>query len=315
MTTTSKIDQFYCAVALAAFTVFVLSARLYAGLATPTADIEANNLRIGQTYNLTQMANLPFKVTAMHREHRVRLTLLVPTTGQCRPGFEPLPDITWVTISRNGFDLLSGETGEADITISIPNDEKYMGRNFEVKLLAVTTPKTVPMEESGASIGVGVMASLRFKVAAKPLTEEEKEKFKKAEYKAVNIELTPNDLFLEDSIEVGKKVDIEKKFGKTLKLVNTGEAPVKVRVRSVSLAESGIQPPAGWEAGPDASYIVIPREKVKIRPLEVKKLPFFVYIPNEERFRGKKYFFIVEVSVEDELVKTSYRSKIYVITR
>ena len=49
-----------------------------------------------------------------------------------------------------------------------------------------------------AVVGVGVLGALKFTIAPRALTEEEKKKFEKAKYKLVNIEITPNDLPVED---------------------------------------------------------------------------------------------------------------------
>ncbi len=310
----SKFRVFMTAVMLACIAAIFIPCRAFAGLACPTADLEIDNLRIGQVYNLTQMGSMPYKITSTFMQNRVQVTLLNTTTGECMPGFEPVPDMTWVSISKDNFVLMAGETGSADIVIRIPNDEKYLGHKYQMKILAKTVPMDSLDRSAAAVVGVGVLGALKFTIAPRALTEEEKKKFEKAKYKLVNIELTPNDLPVED-VPIGKNVDVEKEKGTFLKLVNTGDEPVKVRIKSLQVSETGIIAPPGWENTPNPSFLSFPKEKLKINPLEIKKLPFSISFPKDEKYRGKKYFFVVEVYVEDELIKTSYRSKIYVSTR
>ena len=306
--------KFICTAVFVCTIVIIFKAPVCAGIASSTSEIEAKNLRIGETYNLTQIASLPFKVTSTGTPNRIKITLLSPPTEQCRNGYEPVPDVTWVSISKDSFDLLTGETGTADIIIKIPNDEKYLGKKYEMYIFSVTAPPSIEGDESMAVVGVGIRGFLRFSIAPRPLTEEERKKFEKAKFKLVNVELTPNDLVVED-VPVGKKVDVEKVTGQFLKLVNTGNESVKIHVNSLPVSETGIIAPDGWENTPDPAFLTFRSKKVKVNPIEIKKLPFYINFPKDDKYRGKKYFFVVEVYVEDDLIRTNYRSKIYVHTK
>lgn len=296
---------------------FILSiicvAPLAAYISTPTADIVVTNLRIGQAYNLTEIASMPFRVKNHGIERRIKITLLKPATSQTREGFEPVPDLLWVTLPKTEFSVLPGETAETDIILKIPDDEALLGRKFEAKIRAETRPKN-PETKGMIAIGLAVTGSLRFTIAPKPPTAEELEKFSKARFKVFNLNLVPNDLEIGE-IPVGKAVNIEKTAGKFLRIANVADDPVKIRLKCVSVAQTGLILPEGWEPEPDTSYLKFPSEIVTVKGLEIKKINFFLNFPKDEKYRNKKYVFIVEAAVEGELVRTTYRSKVYIHTK
>ncbi len=293
----------------AAVVFFAFAPELFAGISTPTADIVVTNLRIGQTYNLTEIANMPFQVRAMGIERRIKIELLKPATNQTRPGFEPIPDTMWLNLPRTDFLLLPGETGTTDIILQIPSDESLLGKKFEVFIWARTVPKD-PTEAGAIGFGLGVRGSLRFTIAPRPPTKEELEKFAKSRFKAINLSLLPNDLFVDD-IPLGRRVDVERQTGKFLRIVNVAEEPIKIKLKCVPSTETGLVIPEGWEAEPNTTYLRFPQETLTIRPLEVRKINFSLNFPGDEKYRNKKYLFIVEAAIEGELVRTTYRSKVW----
>ncbi|MBN1824405.1 MAG: hypothetical protein JW803_08810 [Endomicrobiales bacterium] len=284
---------------------------LFAGLETPTADISVTNLRIGETYNLTQLGNMPFRVKANNIGYKVNISLLTPKPGQTISGYEPIPDITWITLSKYDFTLLAGETGAADITIKIPNDEALLGKQYEAWIWA----RTLLGDEIGGTVGiaVAVMGKLRFTIAPRPPTEEELRQIRNTKVKLINISLVPNDLMVEN-VPLGRKVSAEKHAGKFLKLVNTSNEPITMSLGCIPVSSTGIQAPQGWEEGPDTSIIKFKKSKVKVKPLEIKKIDFTINFPNNSEMSGKKYMFVVEAVTEGEIITTNYRSKIYITT-
>jgi len=286
---------------------------IYGSISTPTADIVVSNLRIGQTYNLTEIANMPFRVKNIGIERRIVLTLIKPTTSQVKEGYEPIPDINWVTLLKTDFSLMPGETAASDIIIKIPDDESLLGRKFEVKIRAETRPKEPP-EAGSVAIGLALTGSLRFSITPKPPTPEEIEKFKKARFKIYNFNLVPNDLEIGE-IPIGKKINIEKYAAKFLRLVNISDEPIKIRLNCIPISQTGLAIPEGWEPQPDTSYLTFPKQFITVKGMEIKKVNFYLNFPNKEEYRNKKYIFIVEASVEGELIRTTYRSKIYIITK
>ncbi|MDI6757980.1 MAG: hypothetical protein QME32_08190, partial [Endomicrobiia bacterium] len=291
----------------------VSAAPLAASISTPTADIVVTNLRIGQTYNLSEIANMPFRVKNHGIERRIKINLLKPATNQTREGFEPVPNTSWVTLPKTEFHVLPGETAVTDIIIKIPDDESLLGRQFEAKIRAETRPKN-PENEGMVAVGLAVTGSLRFSIAPKPPTAEELEKFSKARFKVFNLSLVPNDLELGE-IPIGKNINAEKTAGKFLRIANVADEPVKIRLKCVPVVQTGLILPEGWEPEPDTSYLKFPSETVIVKGMEIKKINFSLNFPKDEKYRNKKYLFIVEASVEGELVRTTYRSKVYIQTK
>ena len=85
-------------------TAGILSA---AALSTNYASVFLENLKIGGSYNLTQSANYPMWVSWKGEGRvKVRIVPTAPRSDELREGYEPIPDVSWVTFSKNDLELL-----------------------------------------------------------------------------------------------------------------------------------------------------------------------------------------------------------------
>ena len=68
---------------------------------------------------------------------------------------------------------------------------------------------------------------------------------------------------------------LKKEKGTFLKLVNTGDEPVKVRIKSLQVSETGIIAPPGWENTPNPSFLIFSKREIEDKPARQKKASFF----------------------------------------
>ncbi|MEW6042164.1 MAG: hypothetical protein AB1633_11650 [Elusimicrobiota bacterium] len=294
--------------------LFLLSNTCFGGLTTLTADIVVTNLKIGQTYNLTQLANMPYRIqNTGNFETKIVVDIFPPSLKKVKTGYEPIPDVNWVKLSKREFLLLPMEEEKSDIIISIPDDESLLGKKYEVLFHATTRPKK-PTEPTSFAISVGVFSSIRFDIAPRPATPEEIQKLERAYTKSLELSLVPNELIVRN-VPVGEKIDIKKFASGTLKIVNSGNDSVKMIVRALTAKEAGITPPAGYEPEPDVSFIRVRKRNVKLKSNTIEEINFTIEFPDEQIYKGRKYMFVIESATEGEIIKTQYRSKVYVETR
>ncbi|MCX5713240.1 MAG: hypothetical protein NT033_00160 [Candidatus Omnitrophica bacterium] len=85
----------------------------------------------------------------------LKLEILIPKEEEVQQGYEPLPDIKWITLENSSFTVEPNDEAETDVIINIPYDRQYIGRKFHVFILSCTT---------GASLGLGLKSKLLFSV-------------------------------------------------------------------------------------------------------------------------------------------------------
>ena len=111
-----------------------------AGLKTTFVRVSLENLRIGHTYNIRQMANLPLAVYNTGDEPTgLVIEPTVPIEGETRQGYEPIPDASWIKISCDSFASLEpGALAMADVLITVPEDDRYSGKSYQAMIWSHT---------------------------------------------------------------------------------------------------------------------------------------------------------------------------------
>ena len=111
------------------------------GIAAKFADVVLASLEPGGVYNLRALRGLTFTVMNNYEAIRDFEVLAVPPLpGELVKGYEPIPDPSWVKIVPSPFRLAHREDVRCSIIISLPEDERYRGRHFQVMLLATVKP-------------------------------------------------------------------------------------------------------------------------------------------------------------------------------
>ena len=124
-----------------------------AGLSTGFSEVKIENLEIGRSYSTKETAGLPLVVVNTGDEPvDLKVELLSPQESELREGFEPIPDLSWISLEKEDFNNIKpNEAATSDVVISIPDDEQYIGKKYQVFIWSHTT---------GRKIGVGLKSKL-----------------------------------------------------------------------------------------------------------------------------------------------------------
>lgn len=126
------------------------------GLRTTFGEVLVENLPLGKTYSMEKEAKLPLIISnTSSQEVDLEIEVLLPQEDELKEGFEPIPDIDWIEIKEKEFVVEPDESARTDIVISLPDDEKYLGKRYQVFLWSHTT---------GQAIGVGLKSKLLFSI-------------------------------------------------------------------------------------------------------------------------------------------------------
>jgi hypothetical protein len=141
------------------------------GLSTRFSVVTVEDLQPGQRYNVREKSPVPFSITNTSENNvELKIDVTLPSTDRyesmASAGFEPIPDVSWVTVAQTTFTIPAGQTVETDVFIAIPDENRYRGKRYQVHLHSHT---------AGAGfLAVGLNSTLRFTVASRGSRKKKK---------------------------------------------------------------------------------------------------------------------------------------------
>ncbi len=96
------------------------------GLAISAGEIKMNGVRLGESRNstITVSNNKTFPVT-------VTMSAEIPYAENLTPGYEPIPDTGWISLTPQDIELNPDSDQTVEITITIPSSGAWGGKNYE----------------------------------------------------------------------------------------------------------------------------------------------------------------------------------------
>ena len=275
---------------------------------TSWADLVLENLQIGETYNLTTLKNCPMVIKNSENETLdINITIDPPSKQELKEGYETIPDINWIKIVPNKFRVGPMESASADVIITIPQDEKLVGRHFQAQINAASTPLGVT---GNFIIATGTRTRIRLSVGGMgPESLMREKKVKKM--KSLDFEFDPTSNRVAEPIKLGKKINLKKDAQIKLNLINKATDSLTLNISAVT-DKTILGNTEDYEVG-NPEFIEIKPKKIKIEGESIEKLTLFVNIPNKQEYRNKKYVFLIKAEVIDVIPIEIY-SKLYITT-
>ncbi len=274
------------------------------GLSTQLGEAVIENLQIGQTYNLQQLANLRLIVTnTSDYGVDLRMDILFPDSSELKKGAEPIPDTSWMKLSQNLFKLDPDEKATSDITISIPDDDQYLGKKYQVTVWS----HTLGGKGTGMFLAYGLKSRIIFTTDTVKAAKSEAVTSSDA---STNFTLKPEEIFL-DNVELGWIYDVEKKKGLVLTITNPSEHEQTFNLKSLTVGNSVATLTKEYEDAPDASYLKFSDSSFVLPPKGTKTIKMYLKFPPEKEYSGKKYMFVIHAFIVDQKVTTGVYSRLY----
>lgn len=279
-----------------------------AGLKTQFGEVVVQGLKIGKTYSLHKLVNLPLRlVNTGDAEMEVYVTAIQPSAAVLRPGYDVIPSTAWIKVEKEVLYIGPNREGATDIEIAVPNDTALLGKRIQVDFWSRTRDVMAP-------VAVGIQSHLLIHIDSTPPTEEEL-KAKYVDETLANLDFTVLPMSTDVGVlPVGRDVDLRKERKLSLKLINPNDRALNFRVRPVPVWESLARPPAGTEAAFDANWLKPGKELVKIEGNSIGEVSLTVHIPDEERTRGRRFLLLLAVEVLEQKISTRVYSKIFAST-
>lgn len=280
-----------------------------AGLRTAFGEVVVQNIKIGQTYSLYKLLNLPMRVVNTGAEETdVKIEVINISSAEVRPQYEPIGALDWVRVGQSTFTVGANREAACDLIISLPNDPALLGRRFEADILSRTI-------SSRGMFGVALLSRLLIHVDSAPSTEEElKRKFVDEAIANLDFTVLPDNAAIAN-VAVGRRVDLRKEHKIAIKLINPNERAVSFRVRSVPSWESEIRAPEGYVDSPDPKWLTPDNDVVKVDGDSIGQTAMSLTIPDDDRYRGKNYFFLLSFEVLEQRIPVRVYYRLMVKTQ
>lgn len=264
-----------------------------AGLSTNFSDVYIDDLKIGGTYNLTKTANFPMNITQSGGGRTdISVETTIPSSVDLKAGYEAIPDKSWITYSKTSMPLLSGETGKIDVTVTIPDDKKYMGKKYMAHVFITGVPAK---EKGGVSIALGIKGKIYISIASGELSDKEK-----ANLKANRIVSQQGILVLPEKFYAeGQKDSAAVKVTEyePLKLINPSKESLNVTLEAYDPSAAGYPAPEGYKAG-KLSELGFSKTNVTLPPDGVGNID--VFIKTGAKTDSSKLFYVIRINVRSQ---------------
>lgn len=268
-------------------------------------EIVVQELRIGYPFSLKERAHLTYIITNPgSKPIEVKIEIKAPLGGKVKKGYEPIPDVSWIKLEKDFFIVNPNEQVSTDIVFNIPKDEKLIDKKYQVSLFPYTFD--------------GI---LRIQVESNILFTISKETEPYPTFLGVNgvkeratFDLEPLEFNLEN-ISLGKKIDIAKVLGKSLKITNTSDRECTFYLNTRQFAGFYADIKQGYVDTPDPHFLSFEQESITIKPNESKQVKLFLKFPDDKKYKGKKYGFLIPVVLGHQEVPMVKYLYLYVTTK
>jgi hypothetical protein len=274
------------------------------GLSTGLGEVVVENLQVGQTYSLKQLANLSLSVTNNCDDSvALKMDILSPDSSELKKGSNPIPEISWLKLSQDTFVLGPNEVALSDITLSIPDENRYLGKKYQVAIWS----HTVGLAGRAISLGLGLKSRIIFTIAPARAPVNQIVRSSDA---SVELVLNPERMFLDD-VEPATIYDLETRKGSVLTVSNHSEHKQLLRLRSLTVSNSETTLTEGYEDTPDASCLRFSEDEFVLPPYGTKEVRVYLDLSQRTEYCGKRFMFIIHAYVVGEKVSAGVYSRVY----
>lgn len=260
------------------------------GISCHFAEIRVSNLKAGRVYvGSRDVTGEPYQVeNKTDGSLDFQMVVRPPEPSQLLPGYEPIPDPSWITFEKAYFSADPGGSGKTDFYISIPTGTAPLGKNYQVQLGVQTFG-------GQAFVQMGLMGRALLSVSpdVAPWSTDEQ----RAHLFSARLTLTPS-AQLAVLPSSSTRVALDKLFDSPFVVRNDGDSPLSVRVEPVTLKESYVYPPPGFEAAPRTLTVKLRSRRFVIPPHSEKALAGVVRIPRALRGGTGNYYVVLRAVSE-----------------
>ncbi len=275
------------------------------GISTSFSEVLLEDLQPGVKYSIEKIANFPLKVINNSSE-KVSLKIEAIESSNLRPGFEKIPDLSWISLEKNEFSLNPYETAITDLLIQIPDKKKYLDKKYQVNIWSHVLSKN----EGGVVFAPGLESVL--------LITTNKVKIKNTELVTEKVNLTfsvePMKTFFYD-IKVCKFYDLYEYKNESIKIINSDNIEHTYLLQSLPIKESMVKLEENYKECPNPNFLSFHRPEITVPAGQTGEIKLYLKFPDKKKYRNEKYMFVIYVSVKAKGIGGGIYTKVFVETK
>ncbi len=269
------------------------------GLSCSVGEVVIENLKIGQTYSLKTLANLPLSVTNTGSQSvTVRVEPLIPASTETKQGAEPIPALSWAKAVPDSFELAPQVTKAVEMILSIPEDEAYFGKKFQVNFWSHTLAK------SGEFLAYGLSSRVIFTVDQ---VREEARNMPKGDF---SFSILPAEINLQN-LSPGVVYNLKELLEKPLAVHNTSGKKLAIEIKALGLEESATSAPEGYVDLWSSAEVNFSPSILHLEPGEAISISGTICFNQAGKISHKNFMGVICAAVTEQEIKTQIYSRIY----
>jgi len=272
------------------------------GLRCSIGEVVIENLKIGHTYSLQTLANLPLTLTnTTDGPVIVKVDALVPDAAELRQGAEAIPDVRWATSSPDSIPMNAGESKRSELVLAIPNDERLFGRKFEVIYWSHTLPRPEDL------LSYGLKSRIIFTIDPNRDTTDAQPGGD------LSLEFVPGELWL-DRVAKGHRYELQTALGEGLTLRNTSSHALTVNLKPVALSDARVGVSGFGDLLANGEVTLTP-STVTLAPGESRAVTGTVQMGHPKQKWTSNLACIISAEVQNQPVRTRLYARVYARTQ
>ena len=272
------------------------------GLRCSIGEVVIENLKIGHTYSLKTLANLPLTLTnTTDGPVILEVDALVPDASELRQGAEAIPDARWATATPDTMAMNAGETKLSELVLAIPDDERLFGRKFEVIYWSHTLPRPEDV------LSYGLKSRIIFTIDPNRDTTDAQPGGD------LSLEFVPGELWL-DRVSKGRRYDLQTELGQGLTLHNTSSHTLTVDLKTVALTDAHLGISGFGDLLANGEVTLTPAT-LTLAPGESRAVTGTVQMGHPKQKWTSNLACVISAEVENQPVRTRLYARVYARTQ
>ncbi|MBK8576489.1 MAG: hypothetical protein IPN90_12720 [Elusimicrobia bacterium] len=261
------------------------------GISTHFAELRVSEIQPGRTYiGSRDVTGEPYTVKNNTDESLDFLMMVrVPEPSELQPGYEPIPDTSWIRFQRAYFTAPAGQAGTNDYYIAVPTGTAFLGKKYQVQMGVQTFG-------GPAFVQMGLMgrAFLSVSDTVVPLAKGDLRAFGFS----AQLTCTPGAV-LAALPTTTKSRPFDTLFDVPIVVKNEGEYPVRCRVEVSDAKESFVYPPPGFLPAPKKIKVKIRPRVLNIPSHSEKTIQGTLTVPKDVLTSPGNYYVVLRIVTED----------------
>jgi hypothetical protein len=253
------------------------------GLRAARAETVVSGLEPGQSRYLSRLTGMLMRVANLDLG-RVDLDMFVsrPADPELKDGYDPLPDLAWLSLLKPKHRLGPGAEAASDVAITLPADPRLKRGRFQAQLV------------STARDGRGGIVSVKARLLLHVGKQRRPGRLQELPDAAGAFQLFGGGQRVK-GVPLGRRIAL-RQYGAVLKVANLSDKNLRLRAWVAEPDETDYG--EGYAAVPNPEFMAWAPDAMEVPAGGVRELDFTLKIPDQARYAGRRWVFPVIVADE-----------------